>query len=100
MSSHKPNSLIVNFHGHDGWSLDGFESGTTYSVAAAMLQESLWANEEAHQEGESRGGGRHIKEEAEFLRFAAFETARGLYETGTYYYYYCCGWCLLMWHDA
>ena len=55
-------------------------TGTTYSVAAAMLQESRWAALEAAQQADGRG--RALQEEAEFLRHAAFETARGLYEAG------------------
>ncbi|GAB5034529.1 non-lysosomal glucosylceramidase [Nannochloropsis oceanica] len=55
-------------------------TGTTYSVAAAMLQEARWAALEAERRPDGRG--RALKEEAEFLRHAAFETARGLYEGG------------------
>lgn len=55
-------------------------TGTTYSVAAAMLQEARWATVEAERRVDGRG--RALKEEAEFLRHAAFETARGLYEGG------------------
>jgi len=55
-------------------------TGTTYSVAAAMLQEARWAGVEAERRVDGRG--RALKEEGEFLRHAAFETARGLYEGG------------------
>jgi hypothetical protein len=43
-----------------------------------MLQESLWGHHEAGRSERAR----HLKEEADFLRHAAFETARGLYEAG------------------
>lgn len=59
-------------------------TGTTYSVAAAMLQEAAWAEEEALK-GERA---LELKEEADFLRHAAFETARGLYEAGAYVFVY------------
>ncbi len=55
-------------------------TGTTYSVAAAMLQEARWAEEEARRQEDGRALG--LREEAAFLRHAAFETARGLYEAG------------------
>ncbi|EWM29848.1 beta- gba2 type family protein [Nannochloropsis gaditana] len=55
-------------------------TGTTYSVAAAMLQEAALAASEAAEHSEGRG--RALQEEADFLRHAAFETARGLYEAG------------------
>eukprot|EP00624_Nannochloropsis_granulata_P005837 evm.model.NODE_4170_length_6426_cov_20.221910.4 len=55
-------------------------TGTTYSVAAAMLQEARWAALEAERRPDGRG--RALKEEADFLRHAAFETVRGLYEGG------------------
>ena len=56
-------------------------TGTTYSVAAAMLQEARWAEEAAARQG-PQGRALHLKEEAAFLRHAAFDTARGLYEAG------------------
>lgn len=55
-------------------------TGTTYSVAAAMLQEARWAEEEARRQPDGRALG--LREEAAFLRHAAFETARGLHEAG------------------
>lgn len=44
-----------------------------------MLQEALGASAEA----EASQRARELKEQAAFLRHAAFETARGLYEAGT-----------------
>jgi hypothetical protein len=44
-----------------------------------MLHESIHATAEAAESGRAR----QVQEEAAFLRHAAFETARGLYEAGT-----------------
>lgn len=44
-----------------------------------MLHESMYATVEAAESGRAR----QVQEEAAFLRHAAFETARGLYEAGT-----------------
>ena len=55
-------------------------TGTTYSVVAAMLQEARCAEDEARRQPDGRALG--LREEAAFLRHAAFETAHGLYEAG------------------
>ena len=47
-----------------------------------LAQEATWAHAEAQKMSES---GLHLKEEADFLRHAAFETARGLYEAGKWH---------------